>query len=244
MARTLEQRVAPMPAFARGRWRIWTRRYLIDAPRSVVFRTYLASHPAETWTAPMVRFWAARTPDGRIVRAGDRWPPTSVGTRLCCGLRLLTPTDHFNVWTGVEVTAIEDGRRLRYEYLEGSTTAGSNEARFEDRGDQTLVTHRSEYCGATRLEHALIPLLEERFHGGFVDGMHAGLKSRCEAVHRCPPAGARRAGLGESAARLTGTTSAEASIHGLDDTHRHARTSGSARLRRGGGRHLRLELGL
>lgn len=181
--RTLEGGVAPIPTFARGRLRIWTRRYLVDAPRPVVFQTYLESHPAETWPAPMVRFWAARTPDGRIVRAADRWPPMAVGTRLCCGLRLLTPGDGFNVWTGVEVTAVEEGRRFRYEYLEGSTTAGSNEVRFEDRGGQTLVTHRSEYCGASRLEHALIPLLEERYHGGFVDGMHAGLKRRCEAIH-------------------------------------------------------------
>lgn len=174
-----------MAAFPKPR--LWTRRYLIDAPRSRVFQIYLQSHPAETWPEAMVRFWAARTVDGRIVLADDPWPTMAVGTRVCCGLRLLTPTDGFNVWTGVEVTAIEPERRLRYEYLEGSTTAGSNEVRFDERGGQTLVTHRSEYCGATRLEHALIPLLEERFHGGFVDGMHAGLKRRCEAGEATAP---------------------------------------------------------
>ena len=179
---TLSRDVAPTPSFARGRLRRWSADYEVHAPLDLVFGTYVSTHPAVGWPGRWVRFWAACSGDGGRVLASDPWPGMSVGMKLCCGLRLLTPTDAFNVWTGVQVTEIEPRRRLRYEYLEGSTTAGVNQVTFQASGARTRVSHRSEYCGATRLEHALLPWLEARYHAGFVDGMHSYLGQLCEQI--------------------------------------------------------------
>lgn len=157
--------------------RVSEQRYTIAAPLPRVFAAYCSASPAEVWPRERVVFRCAFAPGGSE-RLGA-WPGMQVGMKVFADL-LVVPLRFLRIMVGVEVTRLEPGREIRYDYLDGSTTAGFNSIQFIEDGDATRVRHYSEYVGTSPGVRAVIPTFQPILHVGFVDGMHRGMKARIE----------------------------------------------------------------
>ena len=161
--------------------------YTVAAPLQAVFDAYLHAQPDEAWPAEWIRFHFALLPGSRERLDADNYPGAlPVGSRVFVELKCRPLQRWLCLMVGVEVTRIDPGREIRYEYLEGSVTMGHNSMFFEAAEDEdgqpcTRIHHYSEYRGTSLLLRTVMPLFQPTMHVGFVDALHRGMKERIEA---------------------------------------------------------------
>ena len=191
-----DQGIAPIPEGAP--LKVSEQRYTVAAPLQEVFDAYLHAQPDEAWPIEWIRFHFALLPGSRQRLDADRYPGAlPVGSRVFVELKCRPLHRWLCLMVGIEVTRIDPGREIRYEYLEGSVTMGHNSMFFEAAEDAsgrpyTRIHHASEYLGTSSLLRLVMPFFQPMLHVGFVDALHHGMKARIEAAtnhaeKRMPP---------------------------------------------------------
>lgn len=123
--------------------------WIIDAPLSEVWQTYLHTPMKTVWTSTKIQYGFAATPDHRsFIEDEESWPGLDVGTRFYMNI-LGEPTGYFcKMGFGIEITEIQPEKLIKYEYLDFSPAYGEQWLTFEAVGaNQTRVHFQTKYLG-------------------------------------------------------------------------------------------------
>jgi hypothetical protein len=178
-----ERQVIPLSASRKPA--VSEQRYTIDRPLAEVFHAYRTADSSSIWPRERIQYRCAYLPGStEPLLAHESFGGLQVGMKFFGDLLVHPFPERLRLMVGVEVTKIAAERELRYDYLDGSVTAGWNSVFFAaDGAGATRIHHYSEYIGTSFLHRALMPIFQPILHVGFVDALHGGMKRRIEAAH-------------------------------------------------------------